>query len=120
MAVMPILEEEMKARRIHPVIDDEILPVQDKVLRARPLQGMFQRGMISINTRYPWLEELVQELLRFPHGTYDDQVDALAMLAKMALETPLPMKTARQRNKSWKDKISKLMNNASTNSHMSA
>jgi len=74
MSILPVLEEELKSRRVFPAIDAELVAVHDKIVRARPLQGMLQRGMISIDSRKPWYEDFVREALRFPHGVFDDQV----------------------------------------------
>ena len=118
-AILPLLEEELKARRLYPNIDDDIVPSMDKMLRARPLQGMMQRGMISIPSKAPWYLDMVREFLRFPHGMNDDQVDALAHLAKIALDTPLPQKQVRHTRKSWKDQLKTYVNNTGRN-HLEA
>lgn len=109
MSVLPVLEEELKSRRLFPSIDADMVPVSDKVLRARPLQGMLQRGMVSADPSAPWYDTLMQEFLRFPHGRHDDIVDACAYLAKMAMDTPVPSKPTRKNQKSWKDKLKRHM-----------
>ena len=52
-------------------------PTGDKKRRADPLSGLFERGMVKILNRH-WTDELVSELLSFPEGQHDDQVDALS------------------------------------------
>ncbi len=48
------------------------------------------------------------EMLRFPAGTHDDIVDALAWAARMFRTAPRPLKAQyvnRQREKSWKEDL---------------
>ncbi len=42
-------------------------------------QGRFEAGRILLPNEAPWLAEFENELLAFPHGRYDDQVDALLL-----------------------------------------
>jgi len=105
MTIMPVLEAELKKRRLHPLVDDELKTVSDKVMRARPLQGMMQRGMVAFKTDTPWFQDMRGEMLRFPNAIYDDQVDALSHLARLAMDTPLPQKKKRKGRKSWRDKL---------------
>lgn len=50
----------------------------DKVTRALPLISQLKAGLVQFLAGAPWLEELERELLFFPDGPHDDQVDALA------------------------------------------
>ena len=52
-------------------------PTGDKKRRADPLSGLFERGAVKILNRH-WTDELVSEMLSFPEGQHDDQVDALS------------------------------------------
>ena len=58
---------------------EEMDPIQDKLLRARPFQARQRAGMVEYDQTAPWWPTLKHELLTFP-GTYQDQVDALAWL----------------------------------------
>lgn len=119
--MLPLLLAELQARRLYPPIKDDLVPVADKVVRARTLQGMMQRGIVSIPEKAPWRDDLLRELLRFPHGVHDDQVDAMSDLAKIALDTPLPSQQKQQSRKSWRDNLSKLIAGPTTGrSHMGA
>ncbi len=40
-------------------------------------QGRFEAGRVLLPKEASWLAELESELLAFPNGRYDDQVDAL-------------------------------------------
>ena len=66
---------------------EEMDPINDKLMRARPFQARLRSGMVEFDMDAPWWPTLKHEMLTFP-GTYVDQVDALAWLghylAKMA------------------------------------
>jgi predicted phage terminase large subunit-like protein len=51
----------------------------DKVTRMSRQQGRFEAGRILLPNEAPWLAEFENELLAFPYGRYDDQVDALLL-----------------------------------------
>jgi len=52
-------------------------PKADKETRMARHQGRFEAGRVLLPKEAPWLAELESELLAFPNGRYDDQVDAL-------------------------------------------
>jgi predicted phage terminase large subunit-like protein len=54
-------------------------PTDDKETRLSRHQGRFEAGRISLPVEAPWLADFEGELLAFPNGRYDDQVDALLL-----------------------------------------
>jgi len=54
-------------------------PKDDKETRMLRHQGRFEVGRILLPTEAPWLADFENELLAFPYGGYDDQVDALLL-----------------------------------------
>lgn len=54
---------------------------KDKETRAAALRGFFLAGQVRIVTA-PWNGELPHELLEFPSGDHDDQVDALGLIGR--------------------------------------
>ena len=54
-------------------------PDTDKETRLCRHQGRFEAGRILLPVEAPWLADFEAELLAFPHGRYDDQVDALLL-----------------------------------------
>jgi predicted phage terminase large subunit-like protein len=80
----------------------------DKIARSRPIQGRMHQGMVLFPSEVDWVHELTNELLRFPSGVHDDQVDALAWIGQMMQEfTSVPV--IRKHRKSWKDKLDKFV-----------
>ena len=51
----------------------------NKVVRLAQHEGRFEAGLILFPKEAPWLADFEAELLAFPNGRYDDQVDALLL-----------------------------------------
>jgi len=108
MAIMPNLMRLLSdnAHGGYPCpFDETLLPINDKVARARPAQGWTQQGKIILPADQPWTEEFIAELLRFPNGVHDDQVDALAWLVRMVNKASTPHRPRVKKVVSWKDKL---------------
>lgn len=106
----PLLKNEMRARNLTTILDEELKPVQDKKVRASVLQSMMQLGQIHFTRGQPWYEKVEAELLRFPNGAHDDIVDALAWMARMVPRVPKPQvrdssRGGKKKPKSWKDSL---------------
>jgi predicted phage terminase large subunit-like protein len=50
----------------------------DKVVRATPLEPIFEEGNVYVPEGAAWLQTWIDELQSFPTGTHDDQVDNLS------------------------------------------
>lgn len=121
--LLPILQEEMVKAKSRFSFDDELKPVTDKLLRARPLQQRMQMGQLYLPLGQPWATKIQQEMLRFPSGTHDDMVDALAWLARMALRItpPMPRRSRHLRARSsWRKELSHHTQAATGRSYMTA
>jgi predicted phage terminase large subunit-like protein len=68
--------------------------VVDKVNRAQSIIGMMSMGRVYFPRRALWTDGLVHELLRFPSGTSDDQVDVLGLFGRMLLRMGAAQKPA--------------------------
>lgn len=53
----------------------------DKVVRSRPVIARMEAGKVFFREGAPWLDDLEEELLFFPKGAHDDQVDMLSYAA---------------------------------------
>lgn len=51
---------------------------KDKLSRALPLSAKMESGLVYYPTDSLWYSDLEKEMLQFPAGEHDDQVDALA------------------------------------------
>ena len=56
----------------------ELKPDADKFTRAIPAAARYEAGMIYHLQNAHWLNELEKELLAFPNGAHDDQVDVIS------------------------------------------
>ena len=50
---------------------------KDKETRFHAITALIEAGRLSLPKNAPWLAAFEQEILEFPHGRHDDQVDAL-------------------------------------------
>ncbi len=81
----------------------------DKGTRARPIQGRMEQGKVIFPTieSTPWMSSLQNELLKFPLGANDDQVDALAWIGQMLMLFGIRNEKKSKPKKSFKDKLRK-------------
>jgi predicted phage terminase large subunit-like protein len=54
---------------------DPVYPATDKLVRASPLEPIFEAGNVLV-IRGEWTQAYLDELGEFPSGSHDDQVDA--------------------------------------------
>ncbi len=50
-----------------------------KEARAEAVTALFESGRVKFPRNAPWMQELLIEFLRFPHGKHDDIVDAVVL-----------------------------------------
>lgn len=82
-------------------------PLTDKMVRANPLRGRMQLGKVYFDRLAPWFTEMFKEMLHFPAGKHDDQVDSLAWAIRLTLSRIAPrQKDTAPKMKSWKDRLS--------------
>ncbi|SDB74991.1 phage terminase large subunit [Belnapia rosea] len=53
-------------------------PAGDKVMRLHAQTAMIENGFVHLPREAPWLDSYIHELLIFPNGRHDDQVDSTA------------------------------------------
>jgi hypothetical protein len=114
MALGPFLEKRVRERGfMRRTFKDLKTGRSDKEARARAIQGRMQQGMVFCPEMKNLLGPLVAELLRFPNGVHDDQVDALAWLGLMMTEfrrTKRPVIHASWRDRwfTWRQSVTKI------------
>jgi predicted phage terminase large subunit-like protein len=55
----------------------------DKPTRAQAIRGRMAMGKVYFPKLMPWATDLVSEMLRFPAGRNDDQVDVMSLIGRM-------------------------------------
>ena len=92
-------------RRQYPAYE-VLKPLTDKLVRANPLRGRMQLGKVYFDKDAPWFGEMFRELLHFPAGKHDDQIDALAWAVRLTLGRAAPRQSLpKVRVRSWRDEL---------------
>ena len=79
------LQQNLKGERLTVIA---IKPKGDKVMRMHAHTATLEAKKVLLPKNAPWLDEFLCELLAFPHGKHDDQVDALSQLMTWIEERP--------------------------------
>ena len=120
MALGPFLEKRVRERGLYEAYFKDLKTGRrDKEARARAIQGRMQQGMVFLPKEEQFTGPLVAELLRFPNGVHDDQVDTLAWLGLMMAEFATYQSPV-VHEPSWRDRLSNLGKDPRTKSAMSA
>ena len=69
------LIQDLRHNGIHPIA---IKPKAEKVMRANAHTARIEAGAVFLPEHAPWLEKFRREILAFPKGRHNDQVDALS------------------------------------------
>ena len=104
-------------RKIYPAYE-LLVPLTDKMVRANPLKGRMQLKKVYFPKNASWFPAYQQELLRFPAGKFDDQVDGTAWCVRLTLSKSAPKLPEAKKLRSWRDKLRGLGSVDGT--HMSA
>jgi len=120
MALGPFLEKRVRERGLYEAYFKDLKTGRrDKEARARAIQGRMQQGMVYLPRNEVFTGPLVAELLRFPNGVHDDQVDALAWLGLMMTEFSTYSAPV-IRESSWRDRLDYIGKTPRQRSAMSA
>ena len=68
-----LLQDLRRTKALAPIL---VEPRHDKETRLLAQSARFEAGQVHLPTDAPWLGEYLGELLAFPNGRHDDQVDA--------------------------------------------
>ena len=69
-----------------------IVPVDEKLERLRRHLPLIRGHRVAIPSSSLWREDFLAELTEFPHGHFDDQVDALTQYLDWSTQNPPPPK----------------------------
>lgn len=82
------LIQQLKRESHLPVV---AVPIRgSKISRVESITGLLEAGKVLLPTEEPWLADFEVELLRFPYGKNDDQVDAFTLAVSKAQNAPNP------------------------------
>lgn len=93
----PFLDRRQRERQAY-VFREQFPTRGDKAVRAQSIRGRMALEGLYVPIGAPWYSELRSELLSFPAGKHDDQVDALGLVGQLldqmvkGLPTPKPEK----------------------------
>ncbi len=62
---------------------EQFVSRSDKAVRAQSMRGRMAMLGLYVRQAAPWFADLRAELLSFPAGKYDDQVDALGLVGQL-------------------------------------
>lgn len=96
--VGPFLERRMRERRAYTV--REQFPTRgDKAIRAQSIRSSMAMNGLYVPMNAPWYADLRSELLSFPAGKHDDQVDALGLVGQLLDRMQAGVKAKSQESK---------------------
>lgn len=63
----------------------------DKAVRAQAIRGRMAQGKVYFPKNKPWVDRLINQMLTFPAGKYDDMVDVMSLFGRMVdrMRTPV-------------------------------
>ena len=93
--VGPFLDKRMRERRVF-VARDRFGTRGDKAVRAQSIRGRMALEGLYVPAAAPWLADFRAELLSFPAGRHDDQVDALGLVGQLLDRMFVPAKPRSQ------------------------
>jgi predicted phage terminase large subunit-like protein len=78
----PFLERRMRERQTY-VARKQFPTRGDKAVRAQSIRGRMELDGLYVPTQAHWYPAFLSELLNFPAGKHDDQVDALGLIGQL-------------------------------------
>jgi predicted phage terminase large subunit-like protein len=93
--VGPFLERRMRERHAF-VARQQFAARGDKAVRAQSIRGRMALEGLYVPAAAPWLADFRAELLSFPAGRHDDQVDALGLVGQLLDRMFVPAKPRSQ------------------------
>ncbi len=81
-SVGPFIDRRMNERKTF-CSREQFTSASDKATRARSFQALMASGKVFFPKSAPWLADLINEMLTFPAGKNDDQVDVLSLFGRM-------------------------------------
>ena len=67
---------------------EPITPHDDKVSRLHRHREAIRSGIVALPDAAPWVAEFIDEMVQFPYGRFNDQVDAMTQFLDWIGEHP--------------------------------
>lgn len=81
-SIGPFLDKRMREEKVY-CRREQVASAADKPTRSRSMQARTQMGKVYFPSKAPWMAAFTSELLMFPAGKHDDQVDAFGLIGRM-------------------------------------
>lgn len=78
----PFIDKRMRERKTY-CRREQMTSVSDKPTRCRAFQARAAMGKVYLPHNAPWVADLLTEMINFPAGKHDDQVDTLGLVGRM-------------------------------------
>lgn len=78
---IPLIQDLKRNGGFRPI---EIKPEKEKIVRVDAVTDLLEAGHVLLPRSAPWLADFLAEVLAFPNGRHDDQVDALSQFLAWA------------------------------------
>jgi predicted phage terminase large subunit-like protein len=82
-ALGPFLDRRMRERKAYVARSQFTTSKGNKVVRAQSIRGRMALDGLYVPSRAKWYEAFRSEMLTFPSGKHDDQVDAMALIGQL-------------------------------------
>jgi predicted phage terminase large subunit-like protein len=100
--VGPFLKKRMQERSAF-VAREQFAARGDKAVRAQAIRGRMAQEGLHVQAGVPWLADFRSELLSFPAGRHDDQVDAIGLVGQL-IDKMVPPGKSRQAARPMRDR----------------
>lgn len=108
-AIGPFLYDAMHQREVFFNVETEA-PVSDKVTRSASWRAKTRARGVKYDQEASWWDELKTEMLRFPKGEHDDQVDSQSLLGLKLLDVGSANSPAEQAEEEYNLKFGRQAN----------
>lgn len=81
-SIGPFLEKRMREEHVY-CRREQVSSAADKPTRSRSIQARAAMGKVYLPEKAGWVQDFTSELLVFPAGKHDDQVDAFGLIGRM-------------------------------------
>ncbi|WP_067586428.1 phage terminase large subunit [Endozoicomonas ascidiicola] len=116
-AIGPFLERRVQERNCYSFHAEPLkVGKSDKEARARSIQGRMKQGKVFLPEDAGFYPDLINELLQFPNGKHDDQVDALAHIGQLLMSLAQKRLPKATKEKGWRDRLASITRDVSLGS----